>query len=77
MRDLDRFVDLGGETEIIGGDDEPGGPFSRMWEKETQAASRRSFRKRKNSTPSRSRRFIMSGCRTISPTIEAILPERK
>ena len=42
-----------------------------------RAISRRSRRKWKNSMPSRSRRFIMSGLRIISPTIDAILPERK
>ena len=41
------------------------------------ARSRRSRRKRKNSTPSRSLRFIMSGLRTISPTMAAILGARK
>ena len=39
--------------------------------------SRRSLRKRKNSTPSCKRRFIISGLRTISPTIAAILGTRK
>ena len=39
--------------------------------------SRRSLRKRKNSTPSRKRRFIISGLRTISPTIAAILGTQK
>src|SRR5262249_43486422 len=41
------------------------------------AAVRRSRRKWKNSTPSRSRRFIIAGLITISPTIDAILPDRK
>ena len=43
----------------------------------TYAASLRSFRNWKNSTPSRSRRFIMVGLRTISPTMAAILGARK
>ena len=37
----------------------------------------RSRRNWKNSTPSRSRRFIICGLRTISPTIEAIFGARK
>jgi hypothetical protein len=41
------------------------------------ATSRRSRRKRKNSSPSRSRRFIISGLRTISPTMAAIFGARK
>ncbi len=41
------------------------------------AISRRSRRKRKNSIPSRRRRFIISGLVAISPRIEAILPGRK
>jgi hypothetical protein len=67
MGDLNRAVHLIGEAEIVRGDDQ----------KLQCAVSRRSRKKRKNSAPSRSRRFIMSGLRTISPTIEAILPERK
>ena len=43
-----------------------------------QAASlRRALRNSKNSAPSRRRRFIMSGLRTISPTIEPILLGRR
>ena len=41
------------------------------------AARCRSRRNWKNSTPSRSRRFIICGLRTISPTIEAIFGARK
>ena len=67
MRLLDGLVDLGRQPKIVGGDDEP----------LQDAASRRSLRKRKNSTPSCSRRFIMSGLRAISPTIEAIFGARK
>ena len=40
----------------------------------TRVGSRRNW---KNSTPSRSRRFIIVGLVTISATIDAILPERK
>ena len=67
MRALDRLVDFVGEAEVVGGDDQV---FQ-------CAVSCRSRRKRKNSTPSRSRRFITSGLLTISPMIEAILPGRK
>ena len=54
---LDRVIDLARSAEIVGGDDEafmawPGRRASRAW--------RRSRRNWKNSTPSRSRRFIMS-----------------
>ena len=41
------------------------------------AARCRSRRNWKNSTPSRRRRFIICGLRTISPTIEAIFGARK
>jgi hypothetical protein len=64
---LDRFVDRVIESEIVGADDET----------PPQCASSLSRRNWKNSTPSRSRRTIISGLRTISPTIEAILPARK
>ena len=64
MRLLDRLVDLGRQPEIVGGDDQ----------RLQCAISRRSRRNWKNSTPSRRRRFIICGLRTISPTIEAILP---
>ena len=65
---LDGFVDGGIEAEIVGADDEPA---------QAQCAASRSRKNWKNSTPSRSRRTIISGLRTISPTIEAILPARK
>ena len=42
-----------------------------------EAKSRRSRKKRTNSTPSRSRRFSISGLRTISPMIAAIFGARK
>jgi len=67
MRDLDGVVDLGREPEIVGGDDEL----------LQCAGSPRWRRKRKNSTPSRKRRFIMSGLMIISPTMDAILGARK
>jgi len=66
VRQLDRFIDLGRQPEVIGGDDEM-----------PQAATSRWRRNLKNSTPSRSRRFIISGLRTISPTIDAIFGARK
>jgi hypothetical protein len=65
--DFDRAVHLIGEAEIVGRDDE-----KFQW-----AISWRSRRKRKNSAPSRRRRFMTSGLFTISPRIEAILPGRK
>ena len=67
MRGFDGLVDFAREPEIVGGDDE-------MFQ---SAGSRRSRRKRKNSTPSRSRRFNMSGLRTISPAMAAIFGARK
>ena len=67
MRALDRLIDFVGEAEVVRRDDQ-------IFQ---CAVSCRSRRKRKNSTPSRSRRFMTSGLRTISPTIEAILPGRK
>jgi len=67
VRALNPPVDLVGEAEVVG--------------RENQifqcAVSCRSRRKRKNSTPSRRRRFITSGLLTISPMIEAILAGRK
>ena len=67
MGALNRLIDLIGEAEIVRGDDQ-------IFQ---CAISRRSRRKRKNSIPSRRRRFIMSGLMAISPTIEAILLGRK
>src|ERR1700722_12916337 len=67
MRALDGFIDFVGEAEVVGCDDQ-------IFQ---CAVSCRSRKKRKNSTPSRSRRFMTSGLLTISPTIEAILPGRK
>ncbi len=65
---FDRLVDGLVQSEIVSADDEP---------PEAQCAISRSRRNWKNSTPSRRRRRIISGLRTISPTIEAILPARK
>src|SRR5215813_2191861 len=62
MRRLYSLVDLTREAEIVGGDDEP----------LQCAGSPRWRRKRKNSTPSRKRRFIISGLMIISPTMDAI-----
>ena len=64
MRPFDTLVDGLGKPEIVGGDDD----FLQAW---------RSRRNRKNSTPSRSRRFIICGLRTISLTMEAIFGARK
>ncbi len=68
MGALDRLVDGLVEPEIVGADDEA---------PQRQCAISRSRRNWKNSTPSRRRRRIISGLRTISETIEAILPARK
>jgi hypothetical protein len=62
-----RFLDSGvnglAEPEIVRRDDQP-----------IQCAnSRRSYTKEKNSMPSRNRRTIISGLRTISDMIDAIL----
>ena len=67
MRCFHGFIDFAREPKIVGGDDDT---FQ-------SAGSRRSRRKRKNSTPSRSRRFNMSGLRTISPAMAAIFGARK
>jgi len=67
MRGFYRFVDFVRQPKIVGGDDQL----------LQCVAPRRSRRNWKNSTPSRNRRFIMSGLLTISLTIDAILPERK
>ena len=63
MRRLDRLVDRSVAAEIVGGNDQPlqRGPSAVAW--------RRNW---KNSTPSRSRRRIICGLRSISPTSEAI-----
>ena len=66
VRALDGLVDLGREPEVVRRDDQA-----------LQVTARRSRRNWKNSTPSRSRRFSISGLRAISPTIEAILGARK
>jgi hypothetical protein len=66
MRQLDRRIDFWREPEIVSRDN-----------KVFQSATSRSRRNRKNSIPSRSRRFNISGLRTISPTIEAIFGARK
>jgi len=64
VRALDAFVDNGRKSEIIGADNNP----LQAW---------RSRRNWKNSTPSRNRRFIICGLRTISLTMEAIFGARK
>jgi hypothetical protein len=67
VRHLDGSVDRLTETEIVGRDDQS----------IQCASSRRSRKKEKNSTPSRSRRIIICGLRTISAMIEAIFGARK
>ena len=67
MRDLDGLIDLRRKAEVVGRDDQ----------RYQCGASRRSRRNWKNSMPSRSRRFIISGLLAISPTIDAILLLRK
>src|SRR5262245_58887793 len=67
MSGFNGFVDLGRQPEIVSRDNDT---FQ-------YTGSRRSRRNRKNSSPSRRRRFIMSGLRTISPTMEAIFGARK
>jgi hypothetical protein len=69
MRDLDRLIDLVREAEIVRCDDQAVGAQC--------AGSLWARRKAKNSTPSRSRRFIICGLLIISPTIEAIFGTRK
>ena len=66
VRQLHAGIDLGREPKIVGRDD-----------KALQSVTSRSRKNLKNSIPSRSRRFIISGLRTISPTIEAIFGARK
>ena len=67
VRFLDGGIDRFAEAEVVRRDYQP-----------VQCAiSRRSRRKEKNSTPSRSRRIIICGLRTISPMIEAIFGARK
>ena|SRR5215470_2040725 len=63
---VDRSIDLKREPAIVSRDN-----------KVFQSVAARWRRNRKNSIPSRSRRFNISGLRTISPTIEAILGARK
>ena len=70
MRPLDRLIDRNIATEIIGGDDQPP-------EAQGQLAISRSRRNWKNSRPSRTRRRIISGLLSISPSSEAILRRRK
>ncbi len=87
MGALDGFVDGEGKAEIVGGNKDP---LPKMGEaagsgrlapscavRRGAYAACRSRRNWKNSTPSRSRRFIICGLRTISPTMEAIFGARK
>jgi hypothetical protein len=66
VRQLHAGIDLGRNPKIVGRDNEV-----------LQSATSRSRKNLKNSIPSRSRRFIISGLRTISPKIEAIFGARK
>jgi len=66
MRQRDGSVDFGREPKIVSRDN-----------KVFQSAASRSRRNRKNSIPSRSRRFNISGLRTISPRMDAIFGTRK
>jgi hypothetical protein len=70
---LHRLVDLGRKAEIVGGDDDPAQPYAAAFWDDCD----RSRRKRKNSTPSRSRRTSICRSRTISPQMEAIFGARK
>ena len=63
----DRFVHFARQAEVVCRDDQSLQCIT----------SRRWRRNRKNSTASRSRFFITTGLRTMSPTISAILPERR
>ena len=67
MGDFDGIIDLAREPKIISGD-------NNLLQ---DAGSRRSRRKRKNSTPSRNRRRNISGLVIISPTMAAIFGARK
>src|SRR5579863_2633212 len=66
MGGLDCLVDLACSAEVVRRDDEC-----------FQGVSWRVRKKRKNSTPSRSRRFIICGLAIISATMAAILLGRK
>ena len=68
---LDRRVDRRGEAEIARRAPSPAVTAA------AQAALFRSRMNWKNSTPSRSRRFIICGLRTISLTMDAIFGARK
>jgi hypothetical protein len=70
MSPFDRLVDCDVAAKIIGGDNEPP-------RRQRQLAISRSRRNWKNSTPSRTRRRIISGLLIISPSNAAILRRRK
>ena len=67
MRFLDGGIDGLAQAEVVRRDYQP----------IQCASSLRSRKKEKNSPPSRSRRIIICGLRTISPMIEAIFGARK
>ena len=73
VRLLDRVVDRWVEAEIVGADDKALCRGRRL----PQPGISRCRRNWKNSTPSRSRRRIISGLRIISPNSEAIFRRRK
>jgi hypothetical protein len=66
VRQLDGGIDLGREPKVVRRNDQA-----------LQGVASRWRRNLKNSIPSRKRRFIISGLRTISPMIEAIFGARK
>ncbi|MNM98154.1 hypothetical protein D3C81_1106780 [compost metagenome] len=75
---LDGLVDGRMQAEVVGGDDQRAlRCIGARWSVGCQDQASCERRKRKNSTPSRRRRFIMSQLPSISRTISQILPGRK
>jgi hypothetical protein len=74
MRLFDGLVDRYVQAEIVGAEDEA---LRERPRPPRQLGSSRSRRNWKNSTPSRTRRRIISGLRSISPSSEAIFRRRK
>jgi hypothetical protein len=70
-------IDFGGRPEVIRRDHQALQLQLGVSSPPLQAASRRERRNWKNSTPSRKRRFIISGLAIISATIDAIFDGRK
>ncbi len=86
MSQLHGLIDLDAQSEVVRGDDNLSKWFAKakpLLGSKGQSplpslqAACRSLRNWKNSTPSRRRRFIICGLRTISPTMEAIFGARK